>query len=102
MRISDWSSDVCSSDLLQFGYNPVRHAVVQRRAGFPAARRATVRPVTALDLLAHIVPPSRPNTTRTPAERVWAATGHLPGAAGRRRAPDGQTRHGSASQDECH
>src|SRR3546814_7406047 len=33
--------------LLQFGYNPVRHAVVQRRAGFPAARRATVRPVTA-------------------------------------------------------
>src|SRR3546814_11161008 len=81
-----------------FGYNPVRHAVVQRRAGFPAARRATVRPVTALDLLAHIVPPSRPKTSRPPAERGWAATGDLPGAARRRPAPDGLERSGRAAK----
>src|SRR3546814_11105442 len=69
-----------------------------RRAGFPAARRATVRPVTALDLLAHIVPPSRPKTSRPPAERGWAATGDLPGAARRRPAPDGLERSGRAAK----
>src|SRR3546814_5914799 len=31
MRISDWSSDVCSSDLLRFGF---RHALHAMRAGF--------------------------------------------------------------------
>src|SRR3546814_11868796 len=50
MRISDWSSDVCSSDLVRAGVTPPAHAplLLQRRfvlrptaprAGSPAARR---------------------------------------------------------------
>src|SRR3546814_12342525 len=45
MRISDWSSDVCSSDLLKAGAHPCQNATTHREkrlrgAGFDAPPRA--------------------------------------------------------------
>src|SRR3546814_1394020 len=42
MRISDWSSDVCSSDLIQIGFYPADHILAERAlqplsAHFPVA-----------------------------------------------------------------
>src|SRR3546814_9165517 len=51
MRISDWSSDVCSSDLVDRGLNGIVHGVVNNRLldAFRIHARLAVQPLIALD-----------------------------------------------------
>src|SRR3546814_17788514 len=54
MRISDWSSDVCSSDLLKIGFTPLREALMRLSSeGLVLAeeqRGFRVAPATLADL----------------------------------------------------
>src|SRR3546814_19537564 len=55
MRISDWSSDVCSSDLYRFFFNPIRYtslglAVLEAMmAGLPVVGLATTETATLVE-----------------------------------------------------
>src|SRR3546814_2928785 len=53
MRISDWSSDVCSSDLLGHGFQQPRLAVALRRMGVGAVDKADPPVSQRQDRLAH-------------------------------------------------
>src|SRR3546814_9739428 len=97
MRISDWSSDVCSSDLGQYplaaagrGDDPVR-SVLSRMADVPGGgrrmRRArrTVRGVARRHSGAAGAGGAHPVESRAPADRIMLLP---PGNAGRQRSEE--------------
>src|SRR3546814_18700417 len=86
MRISDWSSDVCSSDLSQFSMrsldsNTTGPSVPDRRADSSNVLGAQCNPHTALSLDTHPRGASRPIGRASCRERVWQYVKHS-GVAG--------------------
>src|SRR3546814_13797764 len=58
MRISDWSSDVCSSDLQLYRRSPSWVQLPQRLRGSPTATRPTASPaIVAISLLSRSIRP---------------------------------------------
>src|SRR3546814_4434793 len=64
MRISDWSSDVCSSDLIR--WTSSRAAIIGGRASVQIRMKADAKPITPAQTTAHVPAldssPTRPQT----------------------------------------
>src|SRR3546814_17612827 len=62
MRISDWSSDVCSSDLIR--WTSSRAAIIGGRASVQIRMKADAKPITPAQTTAHVTAldssPTRP------------------------------------------
>src|SRR3546814_20665135 len=67
MRISDWSSDVCSSDLLQKGPGAGPQPTLEMLSGGRRARAPAIRRIDRSDLTPAPAPHSRSTPSQTPA-----------------------------------